>query len=248
MKSLQHYIKYSFAAFFLMVVLFFPPLNNSALSQQSLKLTKDEAKDMANYIVHLYRSNILNFTKKYKKYYLNETPEKLESLFQNEVLNSLSIVDLPNWKLPRFIFSGNKNFVVNKHHLPDISDEQIKYEIKNSGKSIQCIEKDLRRYEFTLTKEIKDECIKVLRKESFYIREVGNNFIIGINLIPNEINRVRKIFNDDKIKTKCVQCHTRITTNKKEMYVEDTDLLEYNYKNNDLGELNGAFVFEIPIK
>ncbi len=280
MKSLQYYIQ---ATYLLVIFFFFPPLNNSVLSQELPKLTegeakqeplmlrKGESKDMVNFIIHLYRSNLLNFTEKYEKYYLNETPEQLENLFRDEVLNSLTAVELLNWELPRFISSGNRDLVVNEHNLPYISDEQIKDDLERSGKNNEYINK---RYGFTLSNDIKKECVDVLSKEHFYIKKVDDNYVIGVSVIPtdkitngvdeylededadtleynDQSNKIRKMFNEDKVKTNCVRCHVEIIANKnkKDQHLEeDTGLLADNYESYNLDALNGVFLFEVPIK
>ncbi len=234
MKSLPHYMKYSLAAFYLMAVLFFPPLNNSAFSQQTLKLEKDEATDMVNFITHLYRSNILNFTEKYENLYQEESPLELKRLFRDQVLNSLTIVGLANWKLPRFIVSSDGDLVVNKLLVFNVSEKRVKEGVELEFNDKKEIEKELKRYEIELTKERKKECVDALRENPFYIKEVDDNYIIGVNLIPKE-GRVHDLFNDTIVKSNCVKCHLKITGNK--------EMFTYNVE-----ELNCAVVFEVPVK
>ncbi len=218
------------------------PLSRPAFSQTTtLQLNKVEAERMADFLVNTYRINIVRFAKEFESYTdeQKKEPEKLKDLFRKKVLSSLTLVKLNNWKLPRFIFSGKENFVVNKDNLPNMDDKEIKANKKSK--------EEKERYAIELDVEQKKEYINVLKTKPIYVTEdkAKENYIIGINLIPNnsnDNNEIRDVFNE--LKTDCFKCHMLISPEiKKTFDISNSDLKDLNLK-----DLSVVVIFEIPIE
>ncbi len=254
---LQRNLKYFISAFIIINIFFFLPLNKTALSLKSQTprmLSESEARRITNLILQLYRSNILKFTADYENYYSKQkqiSAEKLANLFKRKVLGSLSLVESENWKLPQFIFMGDSRYVVNRNHLPSISDADIIEKIMNSGTS-GYNEKEQKRYKIGLTIATKEDIKQTLFNEEIYVaRDKENkNFIIAIKLIPDEVN-IRSLFDDTK--ENCIHCHLNVRA----LYRDD-EQDGYGEQDNDAKflhnvdkkdyDINGAIVFEIPIE